>query len=56
MYVVTEALQNAQILTGCQNPAFEWSLLNMQVTFEPQDFKADGPNQAWNKFVKWLSE
>ena len=55
MYVVTEALQNAQILTGCQNPAFEWSLLNMQLTFDPQDFEAGCLNKAWNKLVKWLS-
>jgi len=24
-------LLNAQIVTGCQNPAFEWSLLNMRL-------------------------
>jgi len=44
------------ILTGCQNPrlAFESSLLNMHVTFDPQDFEAGQLNRAWSKLVKWL--
>jgi len=40
------------ILTGCQNPAFERSLLNMHVTFKPQDFEAGCLNRAWSTLVK----
>jgi len=27
----------------------------MQVTFDPQGFKAGCLNRAWNKLVKWMS-
>ena len=49
MYVITEALWNAQTLNGCQNPAFEWSLLNMHVTFDSQYFEA-------GRLAKWGME
>jgi len=38
MYVVSEALENAQIVTGGQNLALEW---NTQVTFNPKTLRQD---------------
>jgi len=42
-------------VTGCQDPALERSLLNMHMTFNPQDFEAGCLNRALSMLVKWLS-
>ena len=34
------------ILTGCQNPAFESSLLNMHMTFWPPRLQGKAPKQG----------
>ena len=36
------------------DPAFEWSLLNMHVTFDPKDFEAD-QCMEFSEVTEWVT-
>ena len=58
MYVVTEALQYAQILTEHQNPPLKWSLVNVQANFDPRTWMQDMPQQGMkhvSEVTEWVN-